>query len=55
MHPNYDVLIVGAGHAGAHTAIALRQLGFNGSVAMLGGRGRAAVRAAAFVQGIPLR
>jgi 3-phenylpropionate/trans-cinnamate dioxygenase ferredoxin reductase subunit len=33
---NFDVLIVGSGHAGAHTAIALRQLGFTGSIAMLG-------------------
>lgn len=32
----YDVLIVGAGHAGAQAAIALRQLGFEGSVAMIG-------------------
>lgn len=31
----YDVLIVGAGHGGAACAIALRQLGFAGSVAML--------------------
>lgn len=32
----YDVLIVGAGHAGAQAAIALRQSGFEGSVAMIG-------------------
>lgn len=32
----YDVLIVGAGHAGAQAAISLRQAGFEGSVAMLG-------------------
>ncbi|NWK99043.1 pyridine nucleotide-disulfide oxidoreductase [Sphingobium lactosutens] len=32
----YDVLIVGAGHAGAQAAISLRQLGFEGSVAMIG-------------------
>ncbi|HEX7782264.1 MAG TPA: FAD-dependent oxidoreductase [Sphingobium sp.] len=32
----YDVLIVGAGHAGAQAAIQLRQMGFDGSVAMLG-------------------
>lgn len=32
----YDVLIVGAGHAGAQAAIQLRQLGFEGSVALLG-------------------
>ena len=33
---HYDVLIVGAGHAGAHAAIMLRQLGFEGSIALLG-------------------
>lgn len=33
---HYDVLIVGAGHAGAQAAISLRQLGFEGSVAMVG-------------------
>lgn len=32
----HDVLIVGAGHAGAQAAIALRQRGFEGSVALLG-------------------
>ncbi len=32
----YDVLIVGAGHGGAQAAIALRQRGFVGSVALLG-------------------
>lgn len=32
----YDVLIVGAGHAGAQAGIALRQAGFEGSVAMIG-------------------
>ena len=32
----YDVLIVGAGHAGAQAAIMLRQLGFAGSIALLG-------------------
>lgn len=32
----YDVLIVGAGHAGAQAAISLRQLGFEGSVGMIG-------------------
>jgi 3-phenylpropionate/trans-cinnamate dioxygenase ferredoxin reductase subunit len=32
----FDVLIVGAGHGGAHTAIALRQLGFSGTVAVVG-------------------
>lgn len=33
---HYDVLIVGGGHAGAQAAISLRQLGFEGSVAMIG-------------------
>lgn len=32
----FDVLIVGAGHAGAQAAIALRQQGFAGSVGMVG-------------------
>ncbi|MCM8731062.1 NAD(P)/FAD-dependent oxidoreductase [Hephaestia sp. GCM10023244] len=32
----YDVVIVGAGHGGAQTAIALRQNGFAGSIAMIG-------------------
>ena len=32
---HYDVLIVGAGHAGAQAAIALRQGGYDGSVAMV--------------------
>ena len=32
----YDVLIVGAGHGGAQAAIALRQLGFAGSIALIG-------------------
>ena len=32
----YDVLIVGAGHGGAQAAIALRQLGFAGTIAMIG-------------------
>ena len=31
----FDVLIVGAGHAGAHAAMLLRQLGFAGTVALL--------------------
>ena len=31
-----DVLIVGSGHAGAQAAIMLRQLGFTGSIALLG-------------------
>jgi 3-phenylpropionate/trans-cinnamate dioxygenase ferredoxin reductase subunit len=34
--PHYDILIVGAGHAGAAAAIALRQRKFEGSVALLG-------------------
>ncbi len=32
----YDVLIVGAGHGGAQAAIALRQHGYSGSVALVG-------------------
>ncbi|VVT10773.1 Ferredoxin--NAD(P)(+) reductase fdr [Sphingomonas sp. EC-HK361] len=32
----YDVLIVGSGHGGAQAAITLRQIGFTGSVAILG-------------------
>jgi 3-phenylpropionate/trans-cinnamate dioxygenase ferredoxin reductase subunit len=32
----YDVVIVGAGHGGAQCAIALRQQGFAGSIAMIG-------------------
>lgn len=32
----YDVLIVGAGHGGAQAAIALRQRGFAGTIALLG-------------------
>jgi 3-phenylpropionate/trans-cinnamate dioxygenase ferredoxin reductase component len=32
----YDVLIVGSGHGGAQAAIMLRQLGFGGSVAIVG-------------------
>jgi len=32
---SYDVLIVGAGHGGAQAAIALRQAGFAGSLAMI--------------------
>jgi 3-phenylpropionate/trans-cinnamate dioxygenase ferredoxin reductase subunit len=32
----YDVLIVGAGHGGAQAAIALRQRGFEGSLAIVG-------------------
>ena len=33
---HWDVLIVGSGHAGAQAAIMLRQLGFTGSIALLG-------------------
>lgn len=33
---SYDVLIVGTGHAGAQAAIALRQEGFAGTIAMIG-------------------
>ena len=34
--PQFDVLIVGGGHAGAQAAAALRQIGFVGSIAILG-------------------
>jgi len=33
----FDILIVGGGHGGAQAAIALRQLGFAGSLAIVGG------------------
>lgn len=33
---HYDICIVGAGHAGAQAAIQLRQLGFGGSIALIG-------------------
>jgi 3-phenylpropionate/trans-cinnamate dioxygenase ferredoxin reductase subunit len=33
---DHDILIVGAGHGGAQAAIALRQQGFGGSIALLG-------------------
>ena len=36
MSRSYDVVIVGAGHGGAQAAIALRQHGFAGSIAMVG-------------------
>ena len=36
MADRFDILIVGAGHSGAQTAIALRQHKFGGSIAMLG-------------------
>ncbi|CDO35268.1 NAD(P)/FAD-dependent oxidoreductase [Novosphingobium sp. KN65.2] len=32
----YDVLIIGAGHAGAQAAISLRQAGFEGTIGMIG-------------------
>lgn len=35
-HSSYDIVIVGTGHAGAQAAIALRQEGFDGSIAMIG-------------------
>lgn len=33
---DFDIIIVGAGHAGAQAAILLRQLGFAGSIALVG-------------------
>jgi len=36
MSDDFDVLIVGAGHAGAQAAMALRQQGFDGTVAIVG-------------------
>lgn len=36
MVDNFDVVIVGAGHGGAQAAIALRQLKFEGSIALVG-------------------
>ncbi|HEX8307168.1 MAG TPA: FAD-dependent oxidoreductase [Allosphingosinicella sp.] len=33
---HYDIVIVGAGHAGAQAAVQLRQLGFQGSMALVG-------------------
>jgi 3-phenylpropionate/trans-cinnamate dioxygenase ferredoxin reductase component len=33
---HFDVIIVGAGHGGASAAIALRQTGFSGSIALIG-------------------
>ena len=36
MLETFDVLIVGAGHGGAQTAIALRSNGFAGSIALVG-------------------
>jgi 3-phenylpropionate/trans-cinnamate dioxygenase ferredoxin reductase subunit len=36
MKEAYDVLVVGAGHAGAQVSAALRQLKFNGSIGLIG-------------------
>ncbi|MEH6758671.1 MAG: FAD-dependent oxidoreductase [Parasphingorhabdus sp.] len=36
MNKHYDILIVGAGHAGAQAAIALRQQKFEGTIALMG-------------------
>ncbi|QTD56463.1 NAD(P)/FAD-dependent oxidoreductase [Parasphingorhabdus cellanae] len=36
MNKSYDILIVGAGHAGAQAAIALRQQKFEGSIGLMG-------------------
>ncbi|QXT36613.1 FAD-dependent oxidoreductase [Sphingomonas sanguinis] len=36
VHSSYDIVIVGTGHAGAQAAIALRQEGFQGTIAMIG-------------------
>jgi 3-phenylpropionate/trans-cinnamate dioxygenase ferredoxin reductase subunit len=36
VNANYDILIVGAGHAGAQIAISLRKLGEKGSIAIVG-------------------
>lgn len=36
MSMTHDIIIVGAGHAGAQAAIQLRQLGFQGSIALIG-------------------
>lgn len=36
MSDPYDVLVVGAGDGGANAAIALRQAGYGGSVAIVG-------------------
>ena len=33
---HFDVIIVGAGHGGAHAAVQLRQMGFTGSIAIIG-------------------
>ena len=34
--PDFDVLIIGAGHGGAQAAIALRQRGFEGPIGLVG-------------------
>src|SRR5215213_8372797 len=36
MNAHFDVAIVGAGHGGAQAAIQLRQLGFAGSIGLIG-------------------
>ena len=36
MQDSYDIVIVGAGHAGAQAAICLRQMGFAGTIALIG-------------------
>ncbi|GGB58593.1 pyridine nucleotide-disulfide oxidoreductase [Blastomonas aquatica] len=36
MQESYDIVIVGAGHAGAQAAICLRQMGFAGTIALIG-------------------
>ena len=36
MNEHHDIVIVGAGHGGAQAAIALRQNGFTGSIALIG-------------------
>ncbi len=36
MQDHYSVIIVGAGHAGAQAAISLRQMNYEGSIALIG-------------------
>lgn len=36
MQDSYDIVIVGAGHAGAQAAICLRQMGFEGTIGLVG-------------------
>lgn len=36
MQDSYDIVIIGAGHAGAQAAICLRQTGFHGTIALIG-------------------